>query len=580
MQVLWLLLFLFNFCVLFSTWQSLEANALSYDYTATVECLRSPFKPQYGGGIIVNPELNYGLTGWTTFGAPKVQHRELNGNKFIVAHGRNQSYDSVSQNVYLRKNRHYTFSAWIQLSQGSGHVTAIFKTTSGFKYAGAVIAESKCWSMLKGGFTTDESGPVDLYFEAKTPVDVWVDSVSLQPFTEKQWKSHQDQSTEEARKAKVRIQAVDKQGNPLPNATISIKQNRPGFPFGCAINKNILSNTAYQNWFTSNPFTVTTFENEMKWYSNEPSRGHVDYSVADAMLKFAQQHSIEVRGHNVFWDDPRYQPSWLNSLSPSEIYKAAKSRVYSIMSRYKEQVIAWDIVNENLHFNLLESKIGPSASSIFYCLAHAIDRKSTMFMNEFNTIEDNRDPLSSPARYLQMLRVIKSFPCNRNLHMGIGLESHFDVPNLPYMRASIDTLAAANLPIWLTEVDVQSSPNQARYLEQILREAYSHPKVSGIVIWAAWDPKGCYRMCLTDNNFRNLPTGDVVESLLHEWGAMKPLLGTTDADGFFEISLFHGDYHVQIIDHSTTLSSSSMFPQSLKVAPNHASESTLLLQLT
>ena len=44
-------------------------------------------------------------------------------------------------------------------------VTAPVKTTTRLKFAGAIFAESNCWSMLKGGFTADESGPAELYFE-------------------------------------------------------------------------------------------------------------------------------------------------------------------------------------------------------------------------------------------------------------------------------------------------------------------------------------------------------------------------------------------------------------------------------
>lgn len=56
-------------------------------------------------------------------------------------------------------------AAWIQVTSGNESVTAVFKTSSGFKAAGSVIAKSKCYSMLKGGFTVDESGPAELYFE-------------------------------------------------------------------------------------------------------------------------------------------------------------------------------------------------------------------------------------------------------------------------------------------------------------------------------------------------------------------------------------------------------------------------------
>lgn len=262
----------------------------------------------------------------------------------------------------------------------------------------------------------------------------------------------------------MRIQAVDKQGKPLQNANISIEQKQLQFPFGCAINKNILTNTAYQNWFTSR-FKVATFEDEMKWYSTEASPGREDYSASDAMLQFAKNHNIAVRGHNIFWDDPRYQPGWVNSLSPSDLSKAADKRINSVTSRYKGQVIAWDVVNENLHFSFFESKLGQNASGVFFNRVHSLDGATTLFMNDYNTIEDSRDGKATPAMYLKKLRQISQFLGNQNLRIGIGLESHFSTPNIPYMRASIDTLGATGLPIWLTEVDVQSSPNQVIYLD-------------------------------------------------------------------------------------------------------------------
>ncbi|KAL9417707.1 hypothetical protein AB3S75_040654 [Citrus x aurantiifolia] len=551
-----------------------EAAALSYDYTASIECLEKPHKPQYGGGIIKNPELSHGLKGWSAFGNAKIEQRESGGNKFLVAHSRSQPYDSISQKVHLEKNKFYTLSAWIQVSEGAAPVTAVFKTITGFKHAGAAVAESKCWSMLKGGLSPDASGFAELYFESKnTSVDIWVDSISLQPFTQEEWRSQQHQSIEKNHKTNVRIQAVDKQGKPLHNANISIEQKQLRFPFGCAINKNILTNTAYQNWFTSR-FKVATFEDEMKWYSTEASPGREDYSAADAMLQFAKNHNIAVRGHNIFWDDPRYQPGWVNSLSPSDLSKAADKRINSIMSRYKGQVIAWDVVNENLHFSFFESKLGQNASGVFFNRVHSLDGATTLFMNDYNTIEDGRDGKATPAMFLQKLRQISQFPGNQNLRIGIGLESHFSTPNIPYMRASIDTLGATGLPIWLTEVDVQSSPNQAQYLEQILREAHAHPKVQGIVVWAAWKPSGCYRMCLTDNNFKNLATGDVVDKLLHEWGS-KRLEGKTDADGFFDTTLFHGDYEVKINRQAANTIFS--MAQSFKVLPTNASQTISML---
>ncbi|CAN7132736.1 unnamed protein product [Brassica rapa subsp. narinosa] len=539
-----------------------EEKNVPYDYSATIECLGNPNKPQYNGGIIVNPDLQNGSQGWSQMGNTKVDFTEFGGNKFVIARGRNQSYDSVSQKVYLEKGLLYTFSAWLQVSKGNSPVRAVFKKNGKYKHAGSVIAESKCWSMLKGGLTVDESGPADLYFESEdTTAEIWVDSVSLQPFTQEEWSSHHKQSIDITRKGAVRIRAVNSAGEPVPNATISILQNRLGFPFGCSAGSNILGNQAFQDWFTKR-FTVTVFENEMKWYSTEVVRGKEDYSTADAMVRLFKQHGIAIRGHHIILDDPKYQPSWVTALNGPDLYNAVKRRVDSVVSRYKGQLASWDVVNENLHFSFFENKMGPKVSYNVFEQAHAVDPTTTMFMNEFNTLEQPGDAVSSPARYLQKLRELQSIRVPGNISLGIGLESHFfNTPNIPYMRSALDTLGATGLPIWLTEVDVAAPPNvQANYFEQVLREGHAHPKVTGMVTWSGYNPRGCFRMCLTDGNFRNLPTGDVVDKLLREWGGLRgKTTGLTDADGYFEASLFHGDYDLSIAHPLTNSTASHSF---------------------
>ena len=120
---------------------------------------------------------------------------------------------------------------------------------------------------------------------------------------------------------------------------------------------------------------------------------------------------------------------------------------------------------------------------------------------------------------------------------------------------------------------------QAEYLEKILRELHAHPSVDGIMLWTAWAPGGCYRMCLTDNNFDNLATGDVVDKLMQEWGS-KAMEGTTDADGVYEASLFHGDYQVKISHPkvaSSNLAQSFAVSSSSKDTPE---QPTLVVQVS
>lgn len=245
----------------------------------------------------------------------------------------------------------------------------------------------------------------------------------------------------------------------ISGAKITLKQKKPGFPIGCEINLNILNNTAYQNWFTSR-FTVTAFGNEMKWYSTEKTQGVEDYTIPDAMLQFCEQNNVSVRGHNILWDDPRYQPTWVNTLSdPQELRKLVEKRTRSVVLRYKGRLIAWDVVNENLHFRFYEDKLGDeNASAEVYANTYELDQKPILFINEYNTIELSVDENSVPSKYARKVKNILAYQRersgNNSLPMGIGLQSRFSPgqPNLAYMRAGMDYLASLGFPLWLTEV--------------------------------------------------------------------------------------------------------------------------------
>uniref|UniRef100_A0A0D9Z3J8 GH10 domain-containing protein n=1 Tax=Oryza glumipatula TaxID=40148 RepID=A0A0D9Z3J8_9ORYZ len=603
------------------------AQPLAYDYSSSSEnryehqeqldhgagqsvpelagCLPEPMDAHYGGGIIRNGDFSAGLQGWSAFGYGSLAvGSSPAGNRYAVATNRTRPYQSVSQKVLLQNDTHYTLSAWLQVSDGIADVRAVVKTAGGdFIHSGGVEARSGCWSILKGGLTAAAAGQAELYFEvnesidliaiaiknsrllfltrrgcngvmpwqSNATVDIWVDNVSLQPFSREEWSAHHEAAIKKARKKTVRLQARDAAGNPVAGARMHIEHVRNGFPLGSAMSKEILTNPGYQRWFTSR-FTVTTFENEMKWYSTEAIPGREDYSVPDAMLRFAKSHGIAVRGHNIFWDDPSTQMGWVKALSGEQLRRATEKRIKSVMSRYSGQVIAWDVVNENLHFDFFEGRFGWEASAAFYRKAHQMDGGALMSMNEFNTLEQPGDLTVLPGKYLRKLWQIKAFPGNGNAaRMGIGLEGHFSAqPNIPYIRAALDTMAQANAPIWLTEIDVAPGPDQARHLEQILREVYAHPAVHGIILWTAWHPQGCYVMCLTDNNFKNLPAGDVVDKLIWEWKT-RSHVGVADADGYYETELFHGDYKVTV----THPAANSTVAQSLSVDRESDNEFTI-----
>ncbi|XP_016501395.1 endo-1,4-beta-xylanase 5-like isoform X2 [Nicotiana tabacum] len=525
-------------------------GATPYDYSATIECLNQPLGPQYEGGLIANPSFDKGVEAWKVDGHVKIEARESGGNKFIVAYNRTTPF-SISQSFNLKEGVFYTFSAWVQLSEGSDIVVAMIYNSveNTVHVAGSVIAKSGCWSMIKGGLTVDQNAPSVLHFQCNnTKSELRVDSVSLKEFSKHEWQENRLNNIEKVRKRTLRVNVANKNGKKIQGAKIKIQQKKLQFVIGCATPSSILMSKSYQEWFVSR-FTTTVFDNEMKWYYTERLQGHENYTTPDAMLKFFIDHGIDVRGHNILWGAATQR--WVRDLPPRQLLSESVRRMGSVMSRYAGKLVAWDVVNENLHHPLFEEKLGKNASAIFYKIASSLDTKATMFLNEFNTLEHPADMVSIPSKYVEKLREIKVFPGNEELVIGIGLQGHFDPhPNIPYIRAVFDVLGETKMPIWLTELNVEPCPKQAYFLEEIMREAFAHPGVKGMMIWIGWSPNGCHEMCLVDSKLQNSPSGDVVDKLLAEWKTTN-LNGVTDKAGAFEVKVFHGDYYVTVYNPKT-----------------------------
>ncbi|XP_047322287.1 endo-1,4-beta-xylanase 5 [Impatiens glandulifera] len=523
------------------------ADGPLYDSTAYTKCRENPEEALYNGGILKGQSAELvpiaGFNGSTTYSPA-----------FIL--------QNLSSNANF-----YSFSIWIKIKgSDSALVTARLVTgnTTTRTCIGTVIAKPSCWSFLKGGFVFSSSSETNLsiiYFQSsdKRVSAIEMASSSLQPFTKQEWTINQNYKINTVRKRAVTIHVSDQMGQGIQGAEITVRQVAKDFPFGSAISKTILGNSYYQKWFVDR-FNAAVFENELKWYATEPKRGQLNYTIADQMLEFVRSNQIIVRGHNIFWEDPKYTPDWVRNLTGQELQAAVDSRIKSLMSKYKDQFIHWDVSNEMLHFRFYEERLGPNATLHFFDVAHRSDPLATLFMNEFNVVETCADEDSNVDAYVESFRELEQGGVFMD---GIGLEGHFTVPNPPLIRAIIDKLATLGLPIWLTEVDISSTldqTTQALYLKEVLMEGFSHPAVDGIMLWTAMNGQGrCYQMCLTDSKFNNLATGDAVDELLKEWETASLHGQYSDEHGSYSFFGFLGEYQVEVkYKNKTRLSTFSL----------------------
>ncbi|KAK1419330.1 hypothetical protein QVD17_28495 [Tagetes erecta] len=488
-----------------------------YDYSGYIKCQSEPEDPLYNGGIIMS-------------------QNESTLSAFVLPN--------------LSGNTIYSFSSWVMIngSNSTAIKASLALDSVTTMCIGNVVAKSECWSFMKGGFVLDSplnNGIVSFQDTSGNMINVTLASTSLQPFTHQQWQKTQEMSIDKERKRMVTIHVSDVDGNMIERARIAVKQTSRYFLFGSAISKTILGNLPYQKWFLER-FNAAVFENELKWYATEPEQGSVNYTTPDLMLDFVRANQITVRGHNVFWEDPRYIPSWVQNLTGDALNSAVKSRIRSLMTHYKNQFVHWDVSNEMLHFDFYEQRLGQNASLEMFELAHETDPLALLFMNDFNVVETCGDLNSSVGAYVARMKEVEEGGVMMD---GIGLEGHFTKPNPPLIRGVLDQLATLQLPIWLTEVDISNTldlDTQGKYLEVVLREVYSHPSVNGIMLWTAMDPNGCYQMCLTDPSFQNLPAGDVVDELLLKEWSTGVVNGQSDVNGTFSFNGCLGEYVVNV----------------------------------
>src|SRR6202000_3247028 len=72
-------------------------------------------------------------------------------------------------------------------------------------------------------------------------------------------------------------------------------------PYGSAVRAGALAtDTAYREAIVANCDIIVP-EGEMKWPDVHPARDRFDFANADALVDFARQNKIEIRGHTLAW---------------------------------------------------------------------------------------------------------------------------------------------------------------------------------------------------------------------------------------------------------------------------------------
>ena len=324
-----------------------------------------------------------------------------------------------------------------------------------------------------------------------------------------------------------------------PTPTLrSLAESRGRF-IGAAANYGYLTDTA-----TSEPpadaanytrvlgsdFNILTCENALKFKATESTgRGEFNFTHGDALVGFAAQHNMTVRGHNLIWI--AHNPTWLaqqsKSMSAAELESIMEEHIAAVGAHYAGKVYSWDVVNEpvvdvpqvhkcfswdcalkgSAHGEHMPSNpdavdwtiLGTGYIEQAFRLARKADATAKLFLNEYG-IHGTNDKANYTRMLLQHLRDVGA-PLD-----GIGVQMHIDTSHAAKNYSSsefaevLSWYAALDLDIHLTELSLKPTDPiysgldaaaklaaQAELFADVLRVCLAQPRCKSYELWGFTD---------------------------------------------------------------------------------------------
>jgi endo-1,4-beta-xylanase len=325
---------------------------------------------------------------------------------------------------------------------------------------------------------------------------------------------------------------------------------------GVAVSATGLEDPAYAETVAAQ-FNQLTPENEMKWDATEPEPGVFDFSRADAIVAFAQENGMKVRGHALVWHSQL--PAWMEQLTGADAVREAMTRhIQTVVAHFRDNfpgtVVAWDVVNEAM--NVMQGPMGGTPiyrDSVFYRelgegfiaeafqIARAADPDARLFYNDFG-VEGTTGAKSTGTFDMVSGLVAAGVPVS-----GMGFQMHTGPldqgPNAADFAANVARYAGLGLEVEVTEMDVSLCSIGSNVLglelqrfryNRIVSACLESPACRSISLWGLTDPNswlndtGCTQGMLTlDTQPAPLAFDAAYEPKPTWWGIYDALTGCT-----------------------------------------------------
>jgi endo-1,4-beta-xylanase len=217
------------------------------------------------------------------------------------------------------------------------------------------------------------------------------------------------------------------------------------------------------------------------------------FTRADAVVAFAAEHGMQVKGHTLVWHSQL--PTWVSSIQdPIDLRNVMINHILQVVSHFRGKVVAWDVVNEAMSDNgslrntVFHQYLGPSYIDEAFIAAHAADPTARLYYNDYGA--EGRGSKSDGVYTMVKGMLARGIPIH-----GVGLQLHtgpLDTsPSAADLAMNMQRLADLGLDVVISELDVHicnsDLETQRRRFHDIVARCVAQPACKEITVWGVSD---------------------------------------------------------------------------------------------
>lgn len=384
-----------------------------------------------------------------------------------------------------------------------------------------------------------------------------------------------DARIQEHRTGRSEITLLARDGSPLANTSVTLRQTRHAFNFGIiCFHYDLGRETAYNERLTDvfnlavHPFYWSGYEAERNVKPWE--KYHKDVATR------LRHRGFTSKGHPLTWHAE--VPAWVNG-TPAEVRDLSLQRIRQMVRDHAGLIDIWDVCNEPVYSTCWDFESTPFSDMLqhygavdFLKEAHAVAREANpqaiLTINDYDSSDDG----------LEFFQQCQDAGVDFDV---VGLQSHMYAGEVPgglnwehftkykgkaELWGSCERFSRFGKPIHFTELDIgsgidktwegqewkhdwDSTPEgeqrQLEYAIDSYRTLFSHPAVDTITWWDFEDPAFLGApIGLLHKGSHPKPAYFAVKHLIKDLWWTGPFDADTDENGAVSLDGFYGDYEI------------------------------------